>query len=92
MKGFQEDLYCKYGAELYGVLSSLTVGAAKSIFKGLVDRGDGLDRFKALVISQKWFDTKASASLLQTYLDVVTPPGLKGAQQVVQGFTVGRLG
>ena len=47
--GIAKAAYEKYSGEVYGVLCGLTSGEAKSVIKGVVDRGLRQDGFRALV-------------------------------------------
>ena len=78
--------YEKYSGEVYGVLCGLTTGEAKSVIKGVVDRGFKQDGFKALVDLNRRYDTRTAASLLQSYLEVVNPPGIKGLEGMAAGI------
>ena len=62
--GVDLGIYTKFASELYGLLVSLTSGEAKSILKGMVDAGGGMDGFKGIMVLSSRFDTKTSASLL----------------------------
>jgi hypothetical protein len=78
--------YEKYTAELYGIICSLTTGEAKNVVRGIMDTSLAQDGYKALVILNKRFDAKTSASLLQSFLDVVKPQAMKGTQDIVSGI------
>ena len=84
-----DEIYEKYSHELYGILCSLTGGEAKTVLKGIVDSGSGQDGFKGLLVMNRRFDTRTSASLLQTYLDVVSQ-GSKEQGILCQGSTSGK--
>ena len=84
--GLSMLIYEKYASELYGLLCSLTTGEAKNVLKGIVDSGFQHDGFKALVILNKRFDSKTAASLLQSFLDVVSPTAIKGISEIVSGI------
>ena len=47
-----------------------------------MDEGSGMDGFKALLVLNRRFDVKTSASLLQSYLEVVSPPTIKNVMDV----------
>ena len=78
------NIHKKYCGELYGVLVSLTSGEAKGILKGMLDSGES-DGFKALAILHKRFDAITTGSLLQAYLEVVAPAGIRNSQDVMSG-------
>eukprot|EP00973_Karenia_brevis_P024772 3414966-Karenia_brevis.AAC.1 len=44
-----------------------------------------MDGFKALVLLNQRFDVKNSASLLNSFLEVVSPVSLKGSRDLVSG-------
>ena len=71
------EIYNQYAADLYGILVLLTGGEAKSLLRGMIDSGMSLDGYKALLLLEKRFDARTSASLLSTYLEVVIPQRLK---------------
>jgi hypothetical protein len=52
----------------------------------MADSGSQLDGFKALMVLNKRFDSKTSASLLQAFLEVVNPQGIKSLVDVVSGI------
>ena len=85
-KDLNNEIYEKYSHALYGILCSLTGGEAKTVLKGIVDAGSGQDGFKGMLVMNRRFDTRTSASLLQGYLDVVSPPGIKGTGDLVSGI------
>ena len=76
-------IYEKYSGELYGVLVGLTAGEAKSIVKGISDSGRGQDGFAAYLALHRRYDVRTQASLLQAYLEVVNPGGIKGIGDMV---------
>ena len=76
-KGISERIFEQYSGELYGLLCSLTGGEAKNVIKGMGETGVS-EGFKAMALLSKRFDSRTSASLLQAYLEVVAPTGLKG--------------
>ena len=80
------EVYEKYKSELYGLLVSLTSGEAKGLLKNMVDMGGEQDGFRGLRVLQKRFDSVTTASLLQAYLEVVSPPQIKGAGDLVSGI------
>ena len=61
-------------------------GEAKSLVKGVSDAGFGRDGFKALLTLHKRYDCKTQASLLQAYLEVVNPAGIKGLTDICSGY------
>ena len=73
----KDDLYRKYSGELFGVLISLTDGEPKSMLRGLSESGTGSDGFKGLIHLVGRYDRRTQASLLQAYMEVVNPPGIK---------------
>ena len=83
--GLNRTLYDKYCGELFGVLVTLTEGEPKSILRGIVESGHQSDGFRGLLYLAARYDRRTQASLLQSYLDVVNPPGIKGAGEVVTG-------
>ena len=52
----------------------------------MVDRGFKQDGFKALVDLNRRYDTRTAAILLQSYLEVVNPPGIKGLEGMAAGI------
>ena len=68
-------MYEKFSGELFGVLVQLTEGEAKATLKEMVDKGMLQDGYKALLILGKRFDNQTTASLLQMFLEVITPGG-----------------
>ena len=70
-------LYDRYSSELYGLLVSLTSGEAKGILKGMLDSKWPTDGFKALVVLRRRFDALTGGSILQTFLEVVPPVGIR---------------
>ena len=83
-KGISDEMFYRYSGELSGVLCSLTGGEAKNMLKAMSDIGE-LEGFKALAILSQRFDTQTPASLLQAFLEVVSPQSLKG-NEVVAGI------
>ena len=79
-------IYSKFKEELFGLLVSLTSGEAKGILKGMSDARKDQDGFRALRILQRRYDSVTTASLLQAYLEVVAPPGIKGMGDIVAGI------
>ena len=77
------NMYEKYAGELYGILVSITNGEAKNVLKGMFDSGGTGDGFKGMMLLEKRFDATTSASLLQAYLEVITPKPLKASEIVV---------
>ena len=77
-----QGIYDKYTSELFGVICSWTSGEAKNLVKGIVDAGYGHDGFKGLLILNRRFDVKTSASLLQSYLEVVSPRPIRNVLDV----------
>eukprot|EP00973_Karenia_brevis_P082624 11453290-Karenia_brevis.AAC.1 len=45
-----------------------------------------MDGFKALILLNQRFDVKNSASLLNSFLEVVSPVSLKGSRDLVSGI------
>eukprot|EP00973_Karenia_brevis_P059149 8235716-Karenia_brevis.AAC.1 len=45
-----------------------------------------MDGFRALVLPNQRFDVKNSASLLSSFLEVVSPTSLKGSRDLVSGI------
>ena len=80
------EMHRKYSSELYGLLVSLTSGEAKGILKGMLDSRMPSDGFKALVILRRRFDAITTGSLLQAYLEVVAPSGMKNSGEVISGI------
>ena len=65
---------------------SLKSGEAKGILKGMLDSGMASDGFKALVILRRRFDAITTGILLQAYLEVVAPSGIKNSGEVISGI------
>ena len=59
-----EDRFHQYSGELYGVLVSLTSGEARNILRGMADKGEAYNGYKGLLLLNKRFDSKTTASLL----------------------------
>ena len=78
-------MYDKFSGELFGVLVQLTEGEAKATLKEMVDKGVLQDGYKALLILGKRFDNQTIASLLQMFLEVIAPGGLK-PREIVAGI------
>ena len=68
------------------MLCSLTEGEAKHVLKGMVGTGLIHNGFKAMLIFSRRFDSKTSASLLQSYLEVLRPGSIKGVMEIVSGI------
>eukprot|EP00973_Karenia_brevis_P078667 10919285-Karenia_brevis.AAC.1 len=51
-----------------------------------MDTGHRMDGFKALVMLNQRFDVKNSASLLNSFLEVVSPADLKNSRDLVSGI------
>ena len=79
------EVYRKYNADLFGLLVSLTAGEAKGILKSMLDSGKS-DGFLAVVTLHKRYDAVTTGNLLQSYLEVVAPPAIKNAGEVVAGI------
>ena len=62
---------------------SLTAGEAKGILKEMLDSGRESDGFVAVVVLQTRYDAVTTGSLLQSYLEVVVPPAIKNAGEIV---------
>ena len=73
-------------AELFGVLVQLCDGDAKTILKGMGESGDPVDGFRALMVFQRRFDNQTSANMLQAYLGVVRPAGIRSVMDVPKGI------
>ena len=71
--------------DLFGVLVQLTEGEAKTIVKGVIDKGFNNDGFKALIDLSHRCDARSEASVLRTFLEPVNPPALK-MPDVVNGI------
>ena len=80
----KRNIHSKYKSELYGLLVSLTSGEAKGILQGMLDSRMPADGFKAFAILKRRFGALTSGSLLQAYLEVVNPTGIKNAGE--RGF------
>ena len=78
--------YVKYHGELFGILSLLTSGEAKTVLREMSDAGETLDGYRVLGIFQDRYGKRTSASMLRSYLDVVTPSAIKGVKDVVSGI------
>eukprot|EP00973_Karenia_brevis_P077077 10705374-Karenia_brevis.AAC.1 len=79
-------LYDKYSSELYGVLVTLTTAEPLSIIQGLVDTVFKMDGFKAVIFLNQRLDVRNSASLLSSFLKVMSPTNWKGSKDVVAGI------
>eukprot|EP00973_Karenia_brevis_P030387 4189624-Karenia_brevis.AAC.1 len=72
-----EVVYEKYSSELYGMLVLLVDGEPLGISRGLQDTRLQYDGFKAVVTLNQRFVVKTSSSTLASFLEVVSPGGLK---------------
>ena len=79
------EIYHKHSAEIYGVLCLWTEGDPKTILRTMVEDGGGYDGSKALLIFARRFDAKTAASLLRSYLEVVTPKPIKSVMELSKG-------
>ena len=79
------ERYDYYKGQFYGRLVSLVNSGteAKALLKGFGDRGEDLDGYKALLAFQQRFDVSTTSSMLASYLEVVTPKGIKGDKDLV---------
>ena len=77
--------YEYYKGQLYGILVSLTEGGseARAVLKGFEDRGEELDGFRGLLALHERFDVQTTSSMLQAFLEVVKPGGIKGDKDMV---------
>ena len=75
-------VYHKYSADLYGTLVLLTTGEAKSVLRSMTDSGLPQCGYAALLLLDQRFESRTSASLLASYLEVVTPATLKTSELV----------
>ena len=81
-----QEYHSKYLGELYGLIFGLIIREAKGVVKGIVDRGFVQDGFKALLDLNRRYDTPTAATLLQSYLEAVNPPAIKGMNEVISGI------
>ena len=72
----------KYSAELFGVLVSKAEGKTVGVLKGVQESSGKQDGFRGLLTMCRRFDVKTPASLLQSYLEVVTPGVIKGVEDI----------
>ena len=64
----------------------LTAGEAKTIVKGVLDKGFNQDGFKAFIELNHLCDSRSEASVLRTFLEVISPPPFKGISDIVGGI------
>ena len=75
-----------YSSELYGIVCLLTSGEAKLVLRWMADFEPSCCGFKAFLLLQKRLDNQTTASLLQAYLDVVSPAPINAGTDVVAGI------
>ena len=61
------------------------------MLRGIAEAGHGNDGFRGLLYLNKRFDRRTQASLLQAYLEVMSPLGIKGVGILFLPFTGGRI-
>ena len=79
-------MYERYKGELYSLLCGLTEGDAKSVVRTVVDKGFAQDGFKAFVDLGRRFEAQTAASLLQTFIEGVSPPHIKSTGDIIPGI------
>ena len=67
----------KFGAELFGVLCSLTGGEANVVVRSVIQRGAGYCGFAALCLLSQRFNPKTPARVLQFLTAILNPPPVK---------------
>ena len=81
-KFIDPEIYIAFAAELYGVICLLTTGDAKTVVKGVLEKGVGQDGFAALAALGNRFDAKTPANLLQAFMGVISPSPIKNGTQI----------
>ena len=79
--------HTKFKAELYALIVGLTTGEAKTVVRGISEKGYDPDGFLALLMLQARYDANTAASLMQCVMEVVSPPTLKNHQGILKGIS-----
>ena len=72
-----ERMKIKFGAELFGVLCSLTSGEANVVVRSVVQKGAGYCGFAALCVLSQRFNPKTPARILQFLTTILNPTPIK---------------
>ena len=71
------EVKAKFGAELFGVLCSLTGGEANVVVRSVVQKGAGYCGFSALCLLSQRFNPKTPARVLQFLTAILNPTPVK---------------
>ena len=72
-----QEVKAKFGAELFGVLCSLTGGEANVVVRSVIQKGAGYCGFAALCMLSQRFNPKTPARVLQFLTTILNPAPVK---------------